>query len=54
MRARAAGHHQELLAWARELGPERVWAIEDCRHLSSGLEGLLLEAGEGCCGCRRS
>ena len=23
-----------------------MWAIEDCRHLSSGLERLLLEAGE--------
>jgi len=45
VRARQAGHEQ-LLAWAREFGGERVWAIEDCRHLSSGLERLLLEAGE--------
>ena len=37
---------EQLLAWARELGDERVWAIEDCRHLSGGLERLLLEAGE--------
>ena len=43
--ARTAGHAQ-LLGWARELGEERVWAIEDCRHLSGGLERLLLEAGE--------
>ena len=35
-----------LLAWARELGEERVWAIEDCRNLSGALEQLLLDAGE--------
>ena len=23
-----------LLSWARGLGGERVWAIEDCRHVS--------------------
>jgi transposase len=23
-----------LVLWARELGSERVWAIEDCRHVS--------------------
>jgi transposase len=45
VRARAAGH-LELLEWARRLGAERVWAIEDCRQLSSGLERVLLEAGE--------
>ena len=53
VRARQLGHEQ-LLAWARELGEERVWAIEDCRHLSSGLERLLLEAGERALRCRRS
>jgi transposase len=26
--------------------PERVWAIEDCRHVSGGLERFLLFAGE--------
>ena len=36
----------ELLAWGRGLGPERVWAIEDCRHVSGGLERFLLAAGE--------
>jgi transposase len=45
VRARAAGH-RELLAWACELGAERVWAIEDCRNLSGALEQLLLAAGE--------
>jgi len=27
-----------LLAWARGLGSERVWALEDCRHVSGSLE----------------
>jgi len=31
----------ELLAWARELGAERIWAIEDCRHVSATLERFL-------------
>jgi transposase len=36
----------ELLAWARGLDAERVWAIEDCRNLSGGLERFLLGCGE--------
>ena len=36
----------ELVGWARSLGDERLWALEDCRHVSRGLEQLLLEAGE--------
>jgi transposase len=43
--AREAGHLQAL-RWARELGAERVWAIEDCRHVSRRLEQALLTAGE--------
>ena len=39
---------EELLAWARSLGSERLFAIEDCRLLSGRLERLLLEAGETC------
>jgi transposase len=35
-----------VLEWARGLDEERVWAIEDCRNLSSGLERMLLLAGE--------
>src|SRR4051795_6234897 len=35
-----------LLAWARGLGRERVWAIEDCRHVSGALERFLLARGE--------
>ena len=27
----------ELLMWARGLGGERVWALEDCRHVSGSL-----------------
>jgi transposase len=36
----------ELLVWARGLGDERVWAIEDCRHVSGALERFLLVRGE--------
>ena len=35
-----------LLGWARGLGEERVWAIEDCRHVSGSLERFLIERGE--------
>jgi transposase len=28
-------------------GEERLWALEDCRHVTRGLEQALLEAGEG-------
>ncbi len=35
-----------LLAWARSHGAERVWAIEDCRHVSGALERFLLARGE--------
>jgi transposase len=43
--ARQAGHEQ-LLAWACGLAAERLWAIEDCRNMSGGLERMLLVAGE--------
>jgi transposase len=37
----------EVLAWARSLGEETLpWAVEDCRHVSRGLEQALLAAGE--------
>jgi transposase len=36
----------DLLRWARSLGDERVWAIEDCRHVSGALERFLLRRGE--------
>src|SRR5690349_63467 len=37
----------ELVPWARRLAdPERTWAPEDCRHVSSALERFLLARGE--------
>jgi transposase len=37
----------DLLVWARALDdPDRVWAIEDCRHVSGALERFLLARGE--------
>ena len=35
-----------LLRWARARDRERVWAIEDCRHVSGRLERFLLARGE--------
>ena len=35
-----------LLAWAKSLDSERVWVIEDCRHVSGALERFLLDFGE--------
>ncbi len=36
----------EALRFAAALEAERVWAIEDCRHVSTRLEAALLAAGE--------
>jgi transposase len=44
-RSRRRGHEQ-LLAWARSLSDERLWALEDCRHVSVALERFLLASGE--------
>ncbi|MFG1818658.1 IS110 family transposase [Kribbella sp. NPDC049174] len=39
--------HQAAVRWARErFGADLVWAIEDCRHLSTRLERDLLTAGQ--------
>ena len=35
-----------LLDWARSLGEERVWALEDCRHVSGSFERFLIVSGE--------
>jgi transposase len=43
--ATGAGH-ERLLGWARALDRARVWAIEDCRHVSGKLERFLLARGE--------
>jgi transposase len=38
--------HLELVRWADRFGPDRRWAVEDCRHLSRRLEADLLAGGE--------
>jgi transposase len=43
--AREQGFRQ-LLAWGRDLDEERIWAIEDCRHVSGSLERFLIASGE--------
>jgi len=43
--ARRQGH-ERLLEWARELECGRVFALEDCRHVSGSLERFLLQRGE--------
>jgi transposase len=40
------GSFGKLLRWARALDPERVWAIEDCRHVSGAFERFLIARGE--------
>src|SRR5215207_7705768 len=44
-RAREPGF-RELLGWGRGLDEERIWAIEDCRHVSGAFERFLVERGE--------
>ena len=41
-----SSEHLRLIAWAATHGDARLWAIEDCRHLSRRLERDLLGAGE--------
>jgi len=36
----------QVVRWARRLGPDRVWALEDCRHVSGSLERFLIARGE--------
>ena len=38
--------HLDALCWARGLDEDRVWAIEDCRHVSRRLEQALIAVGE--------
>jgi transposase len=38
--------HLAAVRWARGLDEDRVWAIEDCRHVSRRLEQALIAAGE--------
>jgi transposase len=37
---------RELLDWARDLDRERIWALEDCRHVSGSFERFLADHGE--------
>lgn len=45
VRAVEAGHLQAH-GWVQELDEDRVWAVEDCRHLNRRLIADLLRAGE--------
>jgi transposase len=45
VQARVQGHAQ-LIGWARALDSERVFALEDCRHVSGALERFLIGRGE--------
>jgi len=44
--ATTSDDHLGMLRWAQRFGDDRVWAVEDCRHLSRRLEADLLAAGE--------
>jgi transposase len=37
---------RELLAWSMRFGRARLWALEDCRHVSRGLERTLQDRRE--------
>ena len=45
---------EDLLVWARGLDGERVWAIEDCRHVSGRWSASCCAAASGSCASRRS
>jgi transposase len=38
--------HQQLLRFAARLDIDRIWAVEDCRHVSGALERFLLRSGQ--------
>jgi transposase len=40
------GAEDGLVAWAAGLDSERLWAVEDCRHVTGALERELVAAGE--------
>ena len=41
-----SGQVDALLVWAAQLGVGRLWALEDCRHVTRTLERQLIAAGE--------
>jgi len=45
VKARQKGH-ERLITWARSLHPDIRFAVEDCRHVSGGLQRFLLARGE--------
>ena len=45
VKARTAGF-ERLVSWARDLDPERLFAVEDGRHVSGALERHLIGRGE--------
>ncbi len=45
VKARPEGH-AKVIQWARALDKERVFALEDCRHVSGALERFLIARGE--------
>ena len=36
----------QVIGWGCALGEGRLWAVEDCRHVTRGLERALVAAGE--------
>jgi len=53
-KATTTADHLDLIRWADQFGPDRSWAVEDCRHLSRRLERDMLAAGERLVRCRPS
>ncbi|MEX2556685.1 MAG: IS110 family transposase [Actinomycetota bacterium] len=45
VKARSKGH-ERLVVWARTLDEERLFAVEDCRHVAGGLMRHLIGRGE--------
>jgi transposase len=41
-----SGSEDGLLAWAAALASDRLWAVEDCRHVTGAVERELAAAGE--------
>ena len=52
-RACAKPGFRQLLDWGREPDRERIWAIEDCRHVSGGLSASWSFTASAWSGCRR-
>ena len=44
---------EELLAWSKRVGRRRLWALEDCRHVTRGLERTLKRQRQRLVRCRR-